>query len=107
MQHLEKGGCISTFGDLTMHIGVGIDSKGRNDYLTWVEGDSFVWTPVALKKLEEYEIAGASDLQSKQLWPRPSCGQRMIMTALATSIITIPSRATSAVRSIIGTANES
>jgi hypothetical protein len=50
-----------------MYVGVGFDPERNNQCLTRVENGLFVWSDLALKKLQEANVAGATDLQSKQM----------------------------------------
>ena len=61
----EKGGWNGLFGDLTLHLGIGIDTT-TNDCLTRTDGSGiFVWDERTLKKLEDMNMSGAS-LKDKQ-----------------------------------------
>ena len=55
------------FNNLSMYVGVGFDPNGNNGMLTRSEDGVFVWSDVALKKLGEANIAGATDIKSKQM----------------------------------------
>ena len=63
----EQGGWDGVFDNLSMYVGVGFDPNGNNECFTRSEDGVFVWSDVALKKLGEANIAGATDIKSKQM----------------------------------------